>query len=102
MKDKIKAFLNQDIIKENLESKIVKEYEFIDNEKETKQHGIIDLLIENENEIIIIDYKLNNILDDAYQSQLLGYKKEIEKKTTKPIKLYLYSIIQEEFKEIKN
>ena len=46
--------------------------------------------------------KLNNIVDDAYKKQLLGYKDIIKKKTAKPIKTYLYSIIQEEFKEIKD
>ncbi len=102
MKQKIKSFLNQELIKTNIDSKIIKEYEFINDNETQKEHGIIDLLIENEKEIIIIDYKLNNVLDKAYQEQLEGYRMEIMKKTTKPIRLYLYSIIQEQFQEIIN
>ena len=74
----------------------------MDTTNDIDSHGIIDLLIENDEEVIIIDYKLNNIVDDAYKKQLLGYKDMIKNKTAKPIKTYLYSIIQEEFKEIKD
>lgn len=102
IKKKIEKFLDQNLIKNNLNSKIIKEYEFMDTTNDIDSHGIIDLLIENDEEVIIIDYKLNNIVDDAYKKQLLGYKDMIKKKTAKPIKTYLYSIIQEEFKEIKD
>ena len=50
--------------------------------------------------MIIIDYKLNNVLDEAYTKQLNGYKEYISTITTKPIKVYLYSIIGEKFEEV--
>ncbi len=96
----VKDFLNQDIIKNNINENFYKEYEFIYQEDNINKHGIIDLLIENNNQIIIIDYKLNNINDEAYIKQLYGYKEFIKQKTNKEIKCYLYSIIKKTFLEI--
>ena len=48
---------------------IYKEYEFINNDS----HGVIDLLLEYKDKVIIVDYKLKNIEDDAYLEQLNGY-----------------------------
>ena len=101
LKNKIKKFLDYKIIKDSLNGKIYKEYEFIDNSEDEIKRGIIDLLIEKEDEIIIIDYKLNDVLDEAYKKQLNGYKDEISKIKEKRISIYLYSIIGENFEEIK-
>ena len=97
MKEKINMFINSDLIKNNKDSKYYQEYEFIYEEA----HGIIDLLIENKDEVIIVDYKLKNIDDDAYNKQLLGYKEAISKITDKKILVYLYSIYDGIFKEIR-
>lgn len=70
-------------------AKIYKEYEFVTEES----HGIIDLLLEYENEVIIVDYKLKNIDDNAYNDQLKGYKTYIQNKLNKNVTVYLYSII---------
>jgi len=102
LKRKIEKFIDSKLIKDNINSKIFKEYEFIDNSDNEVKRGIIDLLIENDKEIIIIDYKLNNVLDEAYKKQLNGYKNEISKISNKPIKLYLYSIIEEKLEEVEN
>ena len=77
-----------DAIKENMNQ----EYEFY-YENETINHGIIDLLLEYDNEYIIIDYKLKNIENEAYKNQLNGYKKYIQDMTGKTSKVYLYSFI---------
>ena len=50
-------------------------------------------MIEDENEIKIIDYKLNNIKDENYLKQLNGYKNYISKISNKDINIYLYSIL---------
>ena len=100
IKEKIKKFLDNKIIKDNLNSKIYKEYEFTNNSEDEIKRGIIDLLIEKDDEIIIIDYKLSNVLDEAYKDQLNGYKEEISKIKDKKISIYLYSIIGESFEEI--
>ena len=72
---------------------VYKEYEFIYNDKNDILHGIIDLLLEYDDEFKIIDYKLKNIIDDAYKKQLNGYKNYIEGLTNKKVSTYLYSII---------
>ena len=71
---------------------------YLANEEE--YHGIIDLMIEYDNHIDIIDYKLSNVLDEGYIEQLNGYKNYISTLTNKPINLYLYSIIKEEITPI--
>ena len=71
---------------------IYKEYEFIYEEDNTTYHGIIDLMLEYQDNIKIIDYKLKNINDDAYIKQLTGYKNYIEKLFNKKTSIYLYSI----------
>ena len=59
--------------------------------------GIIDLMIEKENEIILIDYKTSRLKDDnlikKYSLQLNLYEKAIsEKFVGKKISKYIYSI----------
>ena len=63
-------------------------------------HGIIDLMIEYQDRIDIIDYKLNNIKDENYLKQLNGYKNYIKTLTDKEINLYLYSIINENIEKL--
>ena len=80
---------------------IYKEYEFIYDENNTTYHGIIDLMLEYQDNIKIIDYKLKNINDDAYIKQLNGYKNYIEKLFNKKTSIYLYSITLNTLEEIK-
>ena len=100
IKDKINKFLNTELIKNNIDSNMYKEYEFIYNEDNQKLHGIIDLLIENEDKMIIVDYKLKSIDDSNYDKQLNGYRKYIMEKTNKETYCYLYSILDEKYREI--
>ena len=58
-------------------------------------------MLEYDNYIDIIDYKLKNIKDESYKKQLKGYKKYIETKTNKKVNLYLYSILNNNILEIK-
>ena len=99
IKDKIIDFLNTELIKENIEGTFYPEYEFIDSKEHT--HGIMDLVIEQENKMIIIDYKLKNIDDDAYDKQLNGYREFLKQKTKKDVDCYLYSIIDGIYREVK-
>ena len=95
IKQKIIKLLNNPLFKNIKEATIYQEYEFIYTNDKNEYHGVIDLMLEYDNNIDIIDYKLKNINDEAYIKQLKGYKKYIETKTTKPINLYLYSILDE-------
>jgi len=95
IKNKINAFLNSDFMKDKLNLNMYKEYEFLYSEDNTLSHGIIDLLLEDTDKMIIIDYKLKNIDDEAYDKQLNGYRKYIENRTGKNTECYLYSILDE-------
>ena len=78
---------------------IIKEYEFIYEDTEI-HHGIIDLMLEYNDHIDLIDYKLKNVEDPAYINQLNGYKKYIEELSKKKVNIYLYSILSDEVKSI--
>ena len=97
----IKEFLSLDILKNIKNGKIYKEFEFIDEIENTQIHGIIDLMIEYDSYVDIIDYKLSNTDDEAYIIQLNTYRKYIEKKTNKPVNLYLYSIMKQSLTKIE-
>ena len=92
-KEIVNDFLRQDIVKNINKAKIYKEYEFIYIEDNVKYHGIIDLMLEYDNYIDIIDYKLKDTTDDNYIKQLTGYKKYISGITTKKVNIYLYSLM---------
>ncbi len=97
---KIKKLLDSPIMRDLANAKIYKELEFIYTENNTELHGIIDLMVEYDNYINIIDYKLKDITSSDYIHQLKGYKEYIATKSNKKINLYLYSIIDGVIKEI--
>ena len=76
------------------------EYEFCYLSDGVKYNGVIDLMIEYDDKIYIIDYKLKDILDSEYTKQLAGYKEYITLLTKKEIKTYLYSVIDGTLKEV--
>ena len=99
-KDNILKFLNSDLMKKISNAKIYQEYEFIYDNNDSIMHGVIDLMLEYDDYIDIIDYKLKNIMDDAYIIQLTGYRDYIEKITGKIVNTYLYSIIDGTYQKI--
>ena len=98
LKNKITKFLDNDLLKNINSATIYKEFKFIDK---SDTIGIIDCMIVYDDHIDIIDYKLKNVLDEAYSNQLNGYKEYIETKTNKKTNIYLYSIIDEEMTKLK-
>lgn len=88
----IDKLLSQEFMKNIKKSQIYREYEFIDQTSKEEKHGIIDLMIEEEDTIYIIDYKLRKIDKPSYQEQVRGYIDYIQKITTKKVYGYLYSI----------
>ena len=100
IKNKIISFINSDFMKDKLHLNMYKEYEFIYNEDNTLSHGIIDLLLEDTDRMIIVDYKLKGIDDIEYDKQLNGYRKYIEEKTDKKTLCFLYSILDERYREV--
>lgn len=100
IKDKVKKFLNNSLFKNLNNSKVYKEHEFIYEKDNIKYHGIIDLMIEYEDHIDIIDYKLSNITDENYLKQLNGYKDYVSSLENKKINIYLYSILGETLEKL--
>lgn len=95
MKNKVIKFLNNDILKNLDDATLYKESEFMYEKDNILYHGIIDLMIERNDTIDIIDYKLMHTTDDAYLKQLNGYKEYIKNIKCKKVNTYLYSIIDE-------
>lgn len=100
MRRKVEQLLNHEILKNIASAKVYKEFEFIYEEDNIVHHGIIDCMIEYNDYIDIIDYKLKNTSDEAYLKQLNGYREYINNKTNKTVNIYLYSIIDGELKEL--
>ena len=96
----IENLLNQPLLKNRKDADIYQEYEFIYQKDDKEYHGIIDLMLIYNDHIDIIDYKLNDITDEAYINQLKGYKEYIKAKKDLPIHTYLFSILTKNIKEI--
>ena len=79
---------------------IYREYEFMYLDKNELLTGVIDLILEYDEYINIIDYKLKDLDDVNYVKQLKGYKKYIEGITNKRVDIYLYSVLTNELKQI--
>ncbi len=85
---------------ESLETcQIFKEYEFIDQERNTR--GIIDLLLVFPTYTTIIDYKLKNLDDDAYNVQLQTYANYVKKAFSRDTRCYLLSVLTGEMKKVE-
>ena len=80
-------------------AKVYQELEFLYDSDKT-YHGIIDLMLEYSDKVIIIDYKLKNINEEDYVKQLHVYSDYVKNITKKDVKLYLYSILEKSIKEI--
>lgn len=100
IRNKVEKFLSNDLLKNISNANIYKEYEFIYDKDNNEYHGIIDLMLEYDNHIDIIDYKLKGITDENYIKQLNGYKEYIEKISNKEVSTYLYSILDEKVLQI--
>ncbi len=98
----------QKIVKEVSELEFVKtarktfnEYQFQLIQDTNVITGIIDLLIETDDKMIILDYKLDDIDKPEYIEQINTYAKFVRQKTNKNIEGYLYSLSQSKLKEIE-
>lgn len=74
-----------DVVESNIEDKVLVQ-------------GVVDLIIEKENSIILVDYKFSKlpakVLKDKYKEQLNLYKMAIEQAYNKPVEqMFIYSIL---------
>ncbi len=97
---KLKAFFQADFWAKLKSPSFYQELEIIDTDDEIEFHGIIDLLIEDQDMCYVIDYKLKNIDKASYQAQVRGYIKVVEKRLGKKTKGILYSLFDEIYEEV--
>lgn len=97
-KDAIEYLINK--LNITKDTKIYKEHEFISKKDDIEYNGIIDLILENNNNVIVVDYKLKNIDDEKYLEQLKIYYDYLKTIFDKEIKVYLFSILNKELREI--
>lgn len=96
--DLFNKLINKNFTKEKIElATIYKELPFYLEDEESIKEGIIDLVLEFNNEVYIIDYKTYDIDANIYDLQLKSYEKYLkEVYPNKIIYIYLYSIIKDE------
>lgn len=100
IQESIKHLKASDLFKSLKSPRFYQEYEFIDHSSNYDRQGIIDLLIIDQEKCIILDYKLKQIDEPAYVSQLKGYKDYLESLGQTNIYGYLYSLIDQELKKV--
>jgi ATP-dependent helicase/nuclease subunit A len=90
----------QELSKKDQDGKIniLKEYNYLD--QATGQKGIIDLVVIENNQATILDYKANNIDDPSYIEQLSTYQRYIESRGIQVISKYLISLINAKMKKV--
>ncbi len=97
----LKQMLENPLFKSIDKAKTFKEHEFIFQDNKEVYHGIIDLLVEYDDHYDIIDYKLKNFDDEAYDKQLEVYYKYVKSKTDKMVNCYLVSIIDNNIRKVE-
>lgn len=99
-KTKIKDLLSLELFKDIEKANIYQEYEFYFTEQDKSYYGIMDLLLEYDDHYVIIDYKLAHLDKEEYKRQLSVYYRYLKTFTTKPIFVYLVSILRLEVKDL--
>jgi ATP-dependent exoDNAse (exonuclease V) beta subunit len=82
------------------QAEVFQEYEFVYENENEVNNGIIDIFYLKDNQVTIIDYKLKNLSDPSYQKQVEGYMQYLFHMTGIIPKAYLYSLITGEKKEV--
>lgn len=104
LKDAKKVYKEKQFLMQECYNKLVKNS---DNKTRVIVQGVIDLVIQNENEVILVDYKTNktsnpNTLVEEYSMQLKIYARAFELATGIKInKMFLYSFYQHRLIEVK-
>lgn len=100
VKQLLYKFFNHSLIKNLNLIRTFHEHSFSYKSGEEVRNGVIDLILETHDELIIIDYKLLDIDSPYYHEQLMFYFDYLTNVSRKTISGYLYSIINSEFKKV--
>ena len=96
----IMGFFDQSIMDKVDSARVLKEIPFAYTHDGTRVRGIIDLILEYPDKVIIIDYKTQNLESERYENQVMRYVQYIHQKTQKPVSGYLYSLVDQKVKTI--
>jgi ATP-dependent helicase/nuclease subunit A len=100
-KQGIMAFVQSTYFPQIIEKNYYQEYHFTTYLDKQLTTGVIDLLVEDEYHLYVIDYKTDRLSNEAlvkqYQKQLKIYQKALANYSDKDVKLYLYSIKNQEY-----
>ncbi len=96
----IKALLTLPLFINATSENVYREYSYFD--EETGQTFTIDMFILGNREITLIDFKLANIDHAHYNVQVLNYMKHITKVFNRPVRGYLLSILNLNYRELKD
>lgn len=91
--------VNLDIFRQLTNSQIYTEYEFYD--PTIQKMGIIDFFALQEDGILLVDFKLSGIDDDAYDEQVRNYAHFLAKTFHLPIRAYLVSINKGSYRRVE-
>ncbi len=97
---KVEAFFEQDFWSRFKNPEFYPEFELMDIVSLEEFHGIIDLLVVDDDFAYVIDYKLKNIDKESYENQVKGYAAVVEKRLHKPVVCILYSLLDEVYREV--
>jgi ATP-dependent helicase/nuclease subunit A len=100
VKEKIAAFFRLPLFKEKKIVDSYHEHRFLWKRGDETVSGVIDLILETEDELIIIDYKLSAIDKEEYRRQLGLYCEYLRDVSTKRVSAYLYSLMNEELMKV--
>lgn len=101
IKTKLETFFTQPLWSEIEIVEVYQEYAFVDESDALTRQGYIDCLIETQQTMIVIDYKLKTIDKQAYTDQVQGYMDVVKRQFNKPVKGYLYSLIEGRFQAVE-
>ncbi|MDD2398167.1 MAG: UvrD-helicase domain-containing protein [Bacilli bacterium] len=97
-KNIVQKIINLDLFTDVKANQVYQEYSFYD--EEFNRTGIIDGFIVFADYITLFDYKLANINDISYDQQVTKYAKYLACTFNKPIRAYLISILNAEYRSV--
>ena len=100
LKAHIRAIIKLPPLSDARLAKVFQEQAYVDNASDTL--GMIDLMLEFENEIRIIDFKTSSLDHIEYDRQMKMYYEIIAARTKKPIRLYLISLMRHIYREVSS
>lgn len=93
---KIKRFRDDPLTKSFSDSRIFKEYPFYYDDGEKRIEGVMDLMVESDDKIVVVDYKTDKLNSDKefierYHDQITIYKRVLKEAFDREVYGYIYS-----------